>query len=243
MNADDGNYVTIACRLTLSALSFQPMRTAPRGPGGARVRGACSGDTLRVTAGASCWSRWRGRSRTAGALGGVDSGTFAVGYRVLLRYDRARPPVPNDSGVVPAGAAGRQMAVSVWYPARQVSGARRMSVTDYVARNAQALDFGRSMRGAAPRASPPSSPSARAAKRSRAIARAARGEARGGERCAGCGRALPARRVRTRQAGESRVSGRVMASSSPACRPKGKSEPAYRLNAGNLETMVADAAT
>ena len=73
--------------------------------------------------------------------GSLEPGPFDVGYQMLMRYDPSRPPVPNDLGAVPAGATGRQMPVSVWYPARATAVMHRLRVRDYAARRAQELDL------------------------------------------------------------------------------------------------------
>jgi dienelactone hydrolase len=160
---------------------------------------------------------------------------------MLLTHDLGRPAFTSG----PAGAAGRPMQVSVWYPARAVSGDQVMTVADYLHLQAQEVNLA------------PLDP-----ERRRAAETAFTNDHL-------AGRADPAKlatllatktgAIRDAPAAEGRFPLILFLHSSPlgesvmseylashgfvvaAVPSKGSFQPAYRLSLPDLETMVADA--
>src|SRR5690349_225263 len=70
---------------------------------------------------------------TPSTWGPLQRGPYAVGYRLIDRYDDTRPFwMPRDLDGKPRnGARARPMRISVWYPA-QPSPAPAMTLGDYI---------------------------------------------------------------------------------------------------------------
>jgi dienelactone hydrolase len=76
--------------------------------------------------------------------GNLKPGPYAVGYKTLFTYDLARPPLANPAG---AGASssrtqGRQMQISIWYPAKTLKRSSQMRFEEYVFLQSSELNFG-----------------------------------------------------------------------------------------------------
>src|SRR6476661_6188812 len=56
---------------------------------------------------------------------GLQPGPYAVGFKVLWKYDYSRGwrPATNYKGEALAGETARPIRISVWYPAKKVAGA------------------------------------------------------------------------------------------------------------------------
>ena len=87
-------------------------------------------------------SRAGGQSADRPRLWGtLEPGRYAVGFRQLLLRDVSRPAVAADDGARVTDVRGRQMQISLWYPARATT-RRAMAYGDYIDRLSQELDFG-----------------------------------------------------------------------------------------------------
>lgn len=78
--------------------------------------------------------------------GDLQAGPYEVGYKTLFTYDRARPPIAQPVSSVGAAAAardqGRQMQISIWYPAKKLRRSAHMRFEDYVYLLSRELNFG-----------------------------------------------------------------------------------------------------
>ena len=74
--------------------------------------------------------------------GELEPGPFTPGFRVLERYDRARPFrfATTLTGAPRTGERARPMQISVWYPAQ--NGGARMTFSDYLGLVASQTKFG-----------------------------------------------------------------------------------------------------
>ncbi|HLA11918.1 MAG TPA: hypothetical protein VJ023_15130 [Pyrinomonadaceae bacterium] len=75
--------------------------------------------------------------------GNLKPGLYSVGYRAVFTYDLTRPFIKWDAQgreIVPAGK-GRQMQISVWYPAHNAGRKPLMRFEEYVYLAAQELEF------------------------------------------------------------------------------------------------------
>lgn len=75
-------------------------------------------------------------ARDPGFFGDLKSGPFDVGYRTHFTYDASRPSVVGNKNV-----AGREMQISVWYPASAKRGHARIRFEDYVYLLSRETDF------------------------------------------------------------------------------------------------------
>ena len=73
-------------------------------------------------------------AQKASLWGDLEPGPYAVGFKIIYRYDYSRnwkPKYDSDKSLQ-FGVRARPMRISVWYPARNQGSARRMSYKDYV---------------------------------------------------------------------------------------------------------------
>ena len=77
--------------------------------------------------------------------GGLEAGTYAVGFRTDFHYDVTKPPVPYvdwDSNVYPTSETqGRQMQINIWYPVEAAVQGDPFSFGDYVDLMGRQTDF------------------------------------------------------------------------------------------------------
>ncbi len=72
--------------------------------------------------------------------GDLQAGSFKVGYKVILTHDLSRPPLVGPGDTVNP-IRGRQMQISVWYPAQSPRHASYMPFEQYVFLKSLELDF------------------------------------------------------------------------------------------------------
>jgi Platelet-activating factor acetylhydrolase, isoform II len=70
--------------------------------------------------------------------GNLKPGPYSVGYKTLLTYDLSRPAIPQIGS---PEAPGRQMQISVWYPARLQERPSYLRFDEYVVLQSRELDF------------------------------------------------------------------------------------------------------
>ena len=75
--------------------------------------------------------------------GNLESGPYRVGYRTIFTYDLSRPSITVDAEgrAVDPPQRGRQMQISVWYPAVKTARQSFMRFEEYVYLLSQELNF------------------------------------------------------------------------------------------------------
>lgn len=72
---------------------------------------------------------------------GLEPGRYAVGYTVRHIHDATRTlPADASTKIQPAGAAPRPIQISIWYPAEREGGGSTLTIRDYLAIAASAID-------------------------------------------------------------------------------------------------------
>jgi hypothetical protein len=74
--------------------------------------------------------------------GNLRPGRYEVGYKTVFTFDMTRPPIVDASSTeLRPAAPGRQMQISVWYPAKKSGNSPYLRFADYVSLSLRELNF------------------------------------------------------------------------------------------------------
>lgn len=73
--------------------------------------------------------------------GNLRPGPYQIGFKTVLTYDESRAPVADDVGRGKSVTRGRQIQISLWYPAQAARGALPVTFGKYIDLLGQDLEF------------------------------------------------------------------------------------------------------
>jgi hypothetical protein len=82
-----------------------------------------------------------GRAYSSALWGNLRPGPYPIGFKTILTYDESRAPVADAMGRGKSVTRGRQIQISLWYPARITRGTLPVKFGDYIDLLGQDLEF------------------------------------------------------------------------------------------------------